>query len=804
MIVKDLAELGVTEILFDEQDGRGGPFLHPTEVKNASPHNNYMRGRDFLKELLEETSKYNINVYLVWTTPAKGEDVKTEMYDIDYGLESPELRKVYKDLIKEIGEKYKPKYKNLIGIKWHELDCSEAVDNHEDDVDEFRRFCKERFGEEYKEKDMPKRDSENKWWRRYVLWRNEIMNSFVKEMADEAKKYNLKTMFCFYTPEAYHGESWKWGYDIIGLEKICDHIWFLGSGYTVETGKFYQSIKGSVIDFGPSYSKQILGRNYSYAFHGLPLNYFEYRTSFYIKEMRAYYSSYKDFTKKYGDYYTGYAGQPEKAIELFYGKDNLKNWLNLMVSFQPGESPSSIAVSINPMPFVLKYPFSPGVEYGKKVRSLMEGLTGFFDVDGFISGSLRMDENLKKYSFVIIPEDMAIGLREDVYDKYLRYVKEGGKLLIINTPITIGNEDLTELKDKTEEIAGIKIKGKNAPKNIAMENKEGWIKCSVKKVWTESSDIEVKSAEVILKEKNTQMPILTMKKIGKGVVYFSSISFNSDIASYFASIINRELKTSINLESKEIRILESVKKGDKLAIALWGTGKGILKVDTRVAGIKAENIQVKEILTGKIIRENIKAELLAKEGVEVNIKYVNQPYIVAIGSKKELRVYKGIYNSEDVFAGLVLERIKEHPEVPIMVPEGKGPRIGVYHGGWGTESIIKVLEKEGMRVFSLPRLDADALSYYVDVLIIPQCYNSRFFNQAIKEIREFVERGGGLLLTHDAVGYREHEVVFPEIGKGIKNPFLDKVKIVKNHPVTEGFRIGEEIEHKYYDHVGME
>ncbi|MCX7827429.1 MAG: hypothetical protein N2689_18005, partial [Verrucomicrobiae bacterium] len=35
MIVEDLAYVGVTEILFFEQEGRGGPFLHPTQVAHA-------------------------------------------------------------------------------------------------------------------------------------------------------------------------------------------------------------------------------------------------------------------------------------------------------------------------------------------------------------------------------------------------------------------------------------------------------------------------------------------------------------------------------------------------------------------------------------------------------------------------------------------------------------------------------------------------------------------------------------------------------------------------------------------------
>ena len=49
MIVKDSADLGVTDIYFFEQGH--GSFLHPTNVKYAITER-HMEGRDFLKELL--------------------------------------------------------------------------------------------------------------------------------------------------------------------------------------------------------------------------------------------------------------------------------------------------------------------------------------------------------------------------------------------------------------------------------------------------------------------------------------------------------------------------------------------------------------------------------------------------------------------------------------------------------------------------------------------------------------------------------------------------------------------------------
>jgi len=799
MIVKDLFDLGVTEIYFFEQCGRGGEFLHLTKVKYALTAK-FMGNRNFLKELLEETKNYNIKVWLVWTTPTKTGKAKDGMYSLsDIGLNSPELKKVYKEVIDEIAKDYLGEYKNIEGIFWHELDCSEAVDDHKDDLEEFKEFCKRRFNEEYTGTSIPETNPKDKWWRRFYLYRNEIMNTFIKEMAEHSKKYNLKTGFCFYKPESYSGESWKWGYDILNLEKLCDMMWI--SGYDVEAGKFYQSIKGVVIDFGIGYRSQILPRNYSYAFHGLPLSYFSAFTPVYIEDMRKYYSSIKSFTERYGDIYNGYMGYNEKELSLFYGKENLSNWLKLMSSWQFGETPSKIAVSINPIPFVMLYPSAPGIEYKKKVQSLMESLTGYFDIDGIITGSLNFDLNLKKYPFIIIPEDMALGLKEDTLYKYLSYVKNGGKLLVINTPIQTGKEDLTDIEDKTEKLCGIKIKGKNLPGYISI--KGDLPSLPEKKFWAETSNIEPKKAEVMVREKNTDAPLLTRYKIGKGEVFFSAIGFNPEIVPYFASIIKLAVSSPISLEdSKGMRILETTKKGNALCISLWGKGSSILKVDAKILGLKGP-FQIKDIVTGRIIKDNVSSDILLK-GVPIEIKYLNQPFIVAIGKKGELKVYNGIYQDEEVFKGMTEQRVIENPEVPIMVPAGEGIKVGVYHGGLGSKSIIKVLEKSNFRVFSLPRLDLAALNH-ADVVIIPQCRSVKFFNQAEEDIRKYVENGGGILLTHDAVGYRGHKPIFSEIGKGITNPERDLVKIIKENEVTAGFKKGETFIPGFrYDHIIIE
>ena len=103
----------------------------------------------------------------------------------------------------------------------------------------------------------------------------------------------------------------------------------------------------------------------------------------------------------------------------------------------------------------------------------------------------------------------------------------------------------------------------------------------------------------------------------------------------------------------------------------------------------------------------------------------------------------------------------------------------------------------------LPRLDQEALAL-CDVLIVPQTERCRFFNSSVDDIRDFVKKGGGVMLTHDAVGYRWHRTVFPEVGRGISHPKLGVAVVVEPHPVTEGFNTGDPLAYAYsYDHVAI-
>ena len=807
IIVKDFAELGGTDLFFDHQWCYGGPFRHKTRVKGAAPCGQ-MRGRDYLEETLTEAAKYDVKVWLVWSPPIRGErradrpGWKDSFYSLErIGLNSPEVRHIYRDVIDEIGREYAPKHKNLAGIFWHEVHCSETSNSHADDLGEFRAFCQQRFGEPYAGEAMPKSDAKDKWWRRFFLYRIDVLTSFIREMAGQAREHGLKTAFCHYPAETSVG--WRMGVDVLELERICDHLWEANWG----GGRAYHSIRGVWLDFGPTYRNNNLASNFVHAFHGLPLSYFEFATPVYVKQIQAFFRSkrMKSWRDKYGDFYFDHGGKTQKELDLLFGKRNLRNWMQLMTSWCPGRTPAQVAVAIHPTPFIMVRPTDHGVTYTSEVRGLMEALARRIDVDAFVTGSLRMEENLRTYELVILPEDMATGFDEKMLSQYLDYVRGGGKLLVVNTSVTTAKADLTQMADATAELCGVEVVAKNLPGYVAIDSDTAGLATGGKKVWAKTSKLRLCGAEVLAKDGATDQPLLTRYSLGKGHAIFSAVGFNQELGAWFTTIVGLLVSPALSLQDAgDLRIIEAVRKGNALGVSLWGPGTGTLRVDAAKLGLEGERFTARDIVTGTVVAKDRSPEALS-EGFAVRIAHPNQPLVLAVGADADMAQYAGIYPSTDVFQGLrVRKALAENPHVPIIVPDGEGVRVAVYHRGAGAGAILEALCGAGLRAFSLPRLDTEALTR-PDVIVIPQLFTTSFFDDAKDRLRKFVAHGGGIMLLHDAVGYRRHKPLFPEVGKGKIHPKLSTAIISKAHRITAGFRLNESFVHAFqFDHVAVE
>ena len=136
------------------------------------------------------------------------------------------------------------------------------------------------------------------------------------------------------------------------------------------------------------------------------------------------------------------------------------------------------------------------------------------------------------------------------------------------------------------------------------------------------------------------------------------------------------------------------------------------------------------------------------------------------------------------------------------VPDRPGPKVGVL--GLRAKTLVKALAKAGgLNPFLTPGLDPKALKR-CDVVVVSNLGRSPDgFNRARKRLRAWVSRGGRVLLLHDAVGYRRHKALFPEVGKGKVHVRRREFLAAKPHALTAGVTTGKPFRHTYVDHVNV-
>ena len=792
-IVRDLAAIGCDSVMMLDQHPRGGPLSHPTNVANCVSDKR-LGGRDYVKELLEEAAKYNMKVWLGYSTPAYGKSYGKTDYT---GLNHPGILNIYRSIVDEIGRKY-GKHKNLAGFYWHELNASEGHNKHNSDIKEFSEFCKKNFGEAYNRKKMPETNPDDKWWRRFYLYRINIMCNFVGQMRKKAKPYGLQTSFCAYTPEVANGQSWRWGYGVVELEKVCDRIWFIG---TRECSRPYQNIRGTWLDFGPSYNGANMAKNFAYAFHGKPLFMFENMAALYPDMLRKYYS-YIPRYKALGDIYIARKGQTKKSMKAFYGKDNIKKWMKIITQWQGGKTIADIALVVNPTPFILQHPLNPGMKYKAYVDDLVVSITKRYDTDAFVMNSVEAisPEKLSRWPLIIIPTDMGYGLTTKMIESLRVYLKNGGTILAIATPLQTSRRDLTMPIDLCEKFFGLKIESMSPGGYVTTKGAD--------KFWA-SKIMNVNSlpgTQIVTKDSNTGRPIVTRK----GNAYFMTIGFNKESAPFFQKTLDKLVKPALRIARKgEIRIIKSTIKDKLVCISLYGKGEATLHLDAKKLGLKSEKLLVKDIITGNIISKTDAASL-KKEGIAVKITYKDQPLVLAIGGQENIQKVKSLAFKISDFDKLYTIAGIENAEVPIMVPKKKGFKIAVYHSGYGAAELVKALNSSNkLNAFIVPRIGPEVFAAS-DVLILPQSTQQSYFNGSNKMIRSWIKKGGKVILTHDAVGFKKHKTHFPEIGQGISaigGPFPEKrfteVLVVAKSPIIASFKKDAVISHGYTDHIAI-
>ncbi len=134
-----------------------------------------------------------------------------------------------------------------------------------------------------------------------------------------------------------------------------------------------------------------------------------------------------------------------------------------------------------------------------------------------------------------------------------------------------------------------------------------------------------------------------------------------------------------------------------------------------------------------------------------------------------------------------------------------GLHVGVLPVGYGATSIRQWLgAQEGVEVRQLARIAPDVLAP-AHVVVIPQPMNPDTIDEeGVAALREFVRAGGGLVVTHDAAGFRGHPPIIPEIcAGGVEKVDADRWRPAGDHPIARALPAGEHGQ-SYYDQIVLE
>jgi hypothetical protein len=136
--------------------------------------------------------------------------------------------------------------------------------------------------------------------------------------------------------------------------------------------------------------------------------------------------------------------------------------------------------------------------------------------------------------------------------------------------------------------------------------------------------------------------------------------------------------------------------------------------------------------------------------------------------------------------------------------EGK-PRVGVLVEGYGGRGILAALERmAGIDPVEVDRIDADA-ARGCQVLVVTQGRSATSVDERLaRALRNWILAGGRLLATHDAVGYRGHAPIAPEVCKGGIAHERRTDLHVTDAPVVPAEYRGASLAHAFYDRIILE
>ena len=140
--------------------------------------------------------------------------------------------------------------------------------------------------------------------------------------------------------------------------------------------------------------------------------------------------------------------------------------------------------------------------------------------------------------------------------------------------------------------------------------------------------------------------------------------------------------------------------------------------------------------------------------------------------------------------------------VAVYLPKPHAGGVAGAQGILGTLSADPEIEAAAVTSLSLGTLSRH------DVLVLPSCSQmSPGQMKGIVYLRRYAAAGGGVYVQHVSVGHPRFPLrtsPFPEVGRYVERVESHRIKVLAQHPLSAGHKVGDVLEHMYWDHMTLD
>ena len=429
-----LKKMGITDII--QLHIKGCDTFFPCDDKDAiNQYNEKIDGEyDSLMTLVKAAAveKMGVWIKLQYTSHklhkkfmAKDADGKPYLW---CGQKLPDLLNLeYRAFLHRMLDIFAGKYNKYGSMKGFYIDMpyTSGSDYLATYLDLFKKYCQDQYGEEPPieeiAENLKKKDKwlepENKWWRRFILFKNWVNEDFIKDISSYCHKVGLQFGLQI-------GTSRLWtGHDPYRLSKYADWVWMYPCRKNYEPMYVLpHSLPGGTfqkVQFSKAVSYSFRGHfgNMHVFFHsGMQTPVLEGNTPRMLHERKKNIITTREWA----------GAEPLTKIAILYNQRNM--WLRSIER----NSPSA-----------------------RNDYMLLDKISLYEDADRIYIEAMDMYKN---YNVLIATEFSTGGLSQDIIDKLKKFVADGGTIITLGGKWSISKPDLTDERDLTAEITGLKAR----------------------------------------------------------------------------------------------------------------------------------------------------------------------------------------------------------------------------------------------------------------------------------------------------------------------------------------------------------